>query len=63
MSVEPGKDQKSSELLFQDDTIQSHQNHQAQQPVKKQDLLMNTIIILKNKVDVKRPSSVPYSSE
>ena len=62
MSGEPGKDQMSSELQFQDDTIQSHQNHQAQQPVKKQlkIYLMNTVIILKNKVDVNRPSPVPY---
>ena len=62
MSGEPGKDQMSSELLFQDDTIQSHQNHQAQQPVKKQlkIYLMNSVIILKNKVDVNRASPVPY---
>lgn len=37
MSVEPGKDQKSSELLLQDDTTQSHQSHQVQQPAQKQD--------------------------
>ena len=44
MSVEPGKDQKSSELLLQDDTKQSRQNHQVQQPTRKEYQTISNII-------------------
>lgn len=40
MNVGPNRDQRSSLLLIQDDTTQSHQNHPVLQPAKWHDQML-----------------------
>ena len=64
MSVEPSKDQMSSVLPFQDDTILSHLNHQVQQPAIKTSVLsVHNICIIQEILCMKKNLKDCYVEE